>query len=98
MKRFISILLILTLAMSVFTVTSISSFAEDTEDPATGEGTPSTGEDGEGTGTGRLRRVGPRDGEGCAQGGGNRAEPWRVDGERWQKAAAERGASAGKCG
>ncbi len=51
MKRFISILLILTLVMSVFTVTSISSFAEDTEDPATGEGTPSTGEDGEGTGT-----------------------------------------------
>ena len=52
MKRFISILLILTLAMSVFTVTSISSFAEDTEDPATGEGTPSTGEDGEGEGVG----------------------------------------------
>ena len=51
MKRFISILLILTLVMSVFTVTSISSFAEDTEDPATGEGTPSTGEDGEGTET-----------------------------------------------
>ena len=66
MKRFISILLILTLMMSVFTVTSISSFAEETGDdttqtpPADGEGTetdPPAG--GEGTETDP-----PADGEG----------------------------------
>ena len=64
MKRIISILLILTLAMSVFTVTSIYSFAEEsgtenTETTNPEEDTTNTPTDGEGEGTDT-----PTDGEG----------------------------------
>ena len=85
MKRIISILLILTLAMSVFTVTSIYSFAEEsgtentettnpeeetTNTPTDGEGEETdTPTDGEGTGT-DAPTEGEGEGEGTTEGDG----------------------------
>lgn len=85
MKRIISILLILTLAMSVFTVTSIYSFAEETgtentetinpEEETTNTPTDGEGEetdaptDGEGTGT-DAPTEGEGEGEGTTEGEG----------------------------
>ena len=85
MKRIISILLILTLAMSVFTVTSIYSFADETgtentettnpeeettNTPTEGEGEETdTPTDGEGTGT-DAPTEGEGEGEGTTEGEG----------------------------